>query len=175
MSNTPSPLRGTPPTSWGRESSPPASLGEYGEAGREYQNKLHSVEATGTLNNKPIIWALPEEVPVAILINSKSYAVMMATPADLEDFAIGFTLSEGLVKHASDIANVLTFPSGDGFTADVSVAEEKLIRERMVSRTLEGRVGCGLCGIEEMKDAIRMPSGKAVSYTHLTLPTIYSV
>jgi FdhD protein len=119
-----------------------------------------SVNATGTLNGKPITWALPEEVPVAILMNSKSYAVMMATPADLEDFAIGFTLSEGLVKHASNIANVLTFPSGDGFTADVSVPEDKLIRERMVSRTLEGRVGCGLCGIEEMKDAIRMPSGK---------------
>jgi FdhD protein len=127
--------------------------------------------ATGTLNGKPITWALPEEVPVALLINSKSYAVMMATPADLEDFAIGFTLSEGLVKHASDIANVLTFPSGDGFTADVSVAEEKLIRERMVSRTLEGRVGCGLCGIEEMKDAIRMPAGK-VRKARLTVEAV---
>jgi FdhD protein len=117
------------------------------------------------MNGKPVTWALPEEVPVAILVNSRSYAVMMATPSDLEDFAIGFALSEGLVKHPTDIANVLTFPSGDGFAADVSVAEEKLIRERMVSRTLEGRVGCGLCGVEEMKDAIRMPSGKVQKAT----------
>lgn len=104
---------------------------------------------------------------------------MMASPADLEDFAVGFALSEGLARHASDIANVLAFPSGDGFSIDVSVAEDKLIRERMVSRTLEGRVGCGLCGIEEMKDAIRMPEGKvrkaalsaeAVAKAHKALP-----
>lgn len=122
---------------------------------------LHaSVMATGQLNGEPTIWLLPEEVPVALHINSVPYAVMMATPADLEDFAIGFVLSEGLVAHAADVANVLAFPSGEGFTADVSVPEDKLIRERMVARSLEGRVGCGLCGIAEMEDAIRMPEGK---------------
>jgi FdhD protein len=121
---------------------------------------LHaSVMATGQLNGEPTIWLLPEEVPVALHINSASYAVMMATPADLEDFAAGFMLSEGLVAHAAHINNVLVLPAGDGFAADVAVNEDKLIRERMVSRTLEGRVGCGLCGISEMADAIRMPGG----------------
>lgn len=119
-----------------------------------------SVTVTGTLDGKPARWFLPEEVPVALHFNSVPYAVMMATPADLEDFAIGFALSEGLVTHASHVKNVLVFPSGEGFTADIAIAEENFLRERMVSRSLEGRVGCGLCGIAEMADAIRMPGGK---------------
>jgi FdhD protein len=164
QSNTPSPLRGTPPTSQGREDlSPSALLGEYGEAGREWHNTSASQFVVGTLNNTPTTWALPEEVPVALQLNSTPYAVMMATPADLEDFAIGFAVAEGLVAHAADVTGVIAFPSGEGFTADLAISESKLIRERMVSRNLEGRVGCGLCGVAEMADAIRMPSGRVVS------------
>lgn len=121
---------------------------------------LHSVAVTGTLNGASTTWALPEEVPVAVQVNSSPYAVMMCTPADLEDFALGFVLSEGLVKVAQHVSNVLAFPSGEGFTADVAVAEEHLLRERMISRSFEGRVGCGLCGIAEMEDAIRMPGNR---------------
>jgi FdhD protein len=123
-------------------------------------DELCSVQVIGELGGAATTWSLPEEVPVALQLNSTPYAVMMATPADLQDFAIGFALSEGLVKHVSDIGNVLIMPSGDGFTADIAVDETKLIRERMVSRTLEGRVGCGLCGVAEMADAIRMPGGR---------------
>ncbi len=130
----------------------PLPQGERGE--------LCSVPIVGTIAGTPTTWFLPEEVPVALLINSASYAVMMATPADLEDFAIGFALSEGLVAHASHIRNVLTMPSGEGFSVDLAIEENNLIRERMIARTLEGRVGCGLCGIEEMADAIRMPNQK---------------
>ncbi len=119
-----------------------------------------SVSVTGTLNGKRIAWSLPEEVPVAIHLNSAPYAVMMATPADLQDFAIGFAVSEGLVKFAADITNVLVFPSGEGHTVDIAIPEVKLIRERMVSRSREGRVGCGLCGVTQMADAIRMPPKK---------------
>ncbi len=137
---------------------PPSAI-DASPAGEERDGQC-SVTATGTLDGAKAQWLLPEEVPVALHFNSVPYAVMMATPADLEDFAIGFALSEGLVAHASHVANVLAFPSGDGFTADVAVPDDKFIRERMVSRSLEGRVGCGLCGIAEMADAIRMPGGK---------------
>jgi FdhD protein len=159
--NTPSPLRGTPPSlrAEGETPSPSPKVGEYGEAGRGCLN-THSMPAHGTLNNTPTTWALPEEVPIALQINSAPYAVMMATPADLTDFATGFALSEGLVQHESHITNILVLPSGDGFTADLSIPADQLIRERMISRSIEGRVGCGLCGIEEMADAIRMPHGK---------------
>ena len=119
-----------------------------------------SIKVQGTLNSTPTIWALPEEVPIALQLNSAPYAVMMGTPADLDDFATGFALSEGLVKHGSHIRGILAMPSGDGFTLDISVDEANIIREQMISRTMEGRVGCGLCGVEEMVDAIRMPKAK---------------
>jgi FdhD protein len=143
-----------------RGNASPNLLGEYPEGGRGALHQLASVNVSGTLNGTPTIWALPEEVPIALQLNSTPYAVMMATPANLEDFAIGFALSEGLVKHASHISNILIMTSGEGYTADIAINESDIIRERMISRSLEGRVGCGLCGIEDMADAIRMPAGK---------------
>jgi FdhD protein len=168
--NTPSPLRGTPPAKRPREKtklSPSASWpGEYPEGGRGCFNESASQFVSGTLDGTATIWSLPEEVPVALQFNSTPYAVMMATPADLQDFAIGFTLSEGLITHASHITNILIMPQDEGFTADIAINESDIIRERMISRSLEGRVGCGLCGIEDMADAIRMPAGK-LSHTPL--------
>jgi len=123
-------------------------------------DELKSINALGLLNGEPVTWALPEEVPVAILLNSISYAVMMATPANLEDFGLGFVLSEGLVTHHSHVRNVIVLKQHEGLSVDVAIPEDKLIRERMISRSLEGRVGCGLCGIAELADAVRMPSTK---------------
>jgi FdhD protein len=127
---------------------------------------LASVSVQGSLDGKPIIWALPEETPLALQLNSAPYAVMMATPVDLQDFAVGFVLSEGLVTSATHISNVLVMPAGDGFTVDLAIDEKHIIRERMVSRSIEGRVGCGLCGVTEMENAVRMPEGKLPS-SHL--------
>jgi FdhD protein len=116
-----------------------------------------SVAVTGRLNAMPVRWELPEEIPIAIQINTQSHAVMMATPADLEDFVTGFLVTEGIVRHHSHISNILTLPSGEGFTVDAAIDEKHIVREQIVSRSLEGRVGCGLCGITEMEDAIRLP------------------
>jgi FdhD protein len=115
-----------------------------------------SVSASGVLNGVATAWQVPEEVPVAILINSEPYAVMMATPADLEDFARGFALAEGISKR---VDQVLILPSHEGFACDLAIDAAHLNRERLVKRSLEGRVGCGLCGIEDIADAIRMPKG----------------
>jgi FdhD protein len=121
--------------------------------------------ATGLLHTLggtvPTVWQVPEEVPVAILFNSRNHAVMMATPADLEDFAVGFALAEGIVNRAADIDGVLVLSTAEGLAVDLAVAEDRLNTDRMARRSLEGRAGCGLCGIEDIKDAIRMP-GHAV-------------
>ncbi len=135
----------------------------------------NSVSASGTLNGSPTTWALPEEVPVAILLNSESYAVMMATPADLEDFALGFVVSEGLVAHSSHVKNVLVLQQPEGLSVDVAVDENRLLRGQMISRSLEGRVGCGLCGIQELEKAVRMPTDKvkAVEFSPSAIAKAY--
>jgi FdhD protein len=126
-----------------------------------------SIPAHGLLHGAagaaPVEWLVPEEVPIAVLLNSAPYAVMMATPADFDDFAIGFALAEGLVSKHAHIKNVLTLPSEEGFAVDLAIDEQDLNSSRLVKRSLEGRVGCGLCGIEDIKDAIRIPKGLRVS------------
>ncbi len=128
---------------------------------------MSSLPVTGTLystsGRQSIVWQVPEEVPIAVLFNSAPYAVMMATPADLNDFATGFALAEGIITSASQINSILTLPSEEGLAVDLAVDEKHLNRNRMVKRSLEGRVGCGLCGIEDIKDAIRMPEGIVVN------------
>jgi FdhD protein len=102
-----------------------------------------------------VSWQLPEEVPVALQLNSEAYTVMMATPADLRDFAIGFVLAEGLIDKASDIQGVLVMPVENGITVDVAVAVSAINPARLVRRSVEGRSGCGLCGVEDIASAIR--------------------
>jgi FdhD protein len=114
---------------------------------------LHTLAGDGAT-----VWQVPEEVPLAIQFNSQNYAVMMGTPADFEDFAVGFAIAEGIVAKAADVTAVLVLSSGQGFAVDLCVPEDKIDRARMAKRGIEGRTGCGLCGIEDMRDAVRMPS-----------------
>jgi FdhD protein len=111
------------------------------------------VEVDGTAHH--VSWQLADEVPVAIMYNSRSYAVMMATPADFTDFGYGFTLSEGFVSDMSEIENVLAMPVENGFCVDISVASQALKFRKPPDRALEGRTGCGLCGIEDISQVIR--------------------
>jgi FdhD protein len=107
----------------------------------------------GTL--QPVTWQLPEETPVALQINSEPYTVMMATPADLRDFAFGFLIGEGILKNPADVQGVLVMPGEDGITVDVAVPETALEISRLARRSVEGRTGCGLCGIEDISSALR--------------------
>lgn len=103
-----------------------------------------------------VTWQLPEEVPVALLINSTPYTVMMATPADLADFGRGFVLAEGIVRDRGDIRGVLAMPVENGLAVDVAVDEAALQAARMPRRSIEGRSGCGLCGVENIADVVRV-------------------
>jgi FdhD protein len=103
-----------------------------------------------------LTWQLPEEVAVALQINSAPYTVMMATPANLCDFGVGFALAEGIVRKRSDIRAVLAMRVENGFAVDIAVDEEALESARMVRRSIEGRSGCGLCGVENIADVVRV-------------------
>ena len=104
---------------------------------------------------REIVWQVPEEVPVALQFNSEPFTVMMATPADLRDFAVGFSLAERLVRSKDEIKGVLVMPVENGIAVDIAVAEGGLDETRFVRRSIEGRTGCGLCGVEDIASAIK--------------------
>lgn len=98
-----------------------------------------------------------EEVPVAFEFNGVSHAVMMATPADLEDFAYGFSVTEGIVDTASQIYDCEWSSSAQGYTVQLTIAASCFARLKEKRRSLTGRTGCGLCGTESLSQAVRHP------------------
>lgn len=98
---------------------------------------------------------LAEETPVAFEYNGISHAVMLATPADLDDFAIGFSLSEGIVARRQDIFDIHCIESDAGITLRIEIASEDFVRLKARRRSLAGRTGCGLCGTESLDQVKR--------------------
>ncbi len=99
-----------------------------------------------------------EEVPVAFEFNGVAHAVMMATPADLEDFAFGFSVSEGIVDTVSQIHDLEWSSSDKGYTLHIGIAAPCFARLKEKRRNLTGRTGCGLCGTESLAQALRRPA-----------------
>jgi FdhD protein len=99
--------------------------------------------------------AIAEEVPVAFSYRGCSYAVMMATPSDLEDFAIGFSLTEGLARTIDEIDGVTARPQDEGIVLDIDLAASAMDRFWSRRRLLAGPSGCGLCGVESIAQALR--------------------
>ncbi|MBX3622122.1 MAG: formate dehydrogenase accessory sulfurtransferase FdhD [Rhizobacter sp.] len=97
------------------------------------------------------------EVPVALVFNGISHAVMMATPADLEAFALGFALSEGLLADRSECRGIEVVPGPDGVEVQLDVASQAASRLQERRRTLAGRTGCGLCGIDSLRQLDLQP------------------
>ena len=91
-----------------------------------------------------------EEFPVALVYNGISHAVMMATPRDLEEFAVGFTLTEGIVAAAADIYDLEVHMHDASAEVQMRIAEPALLKLKEQRRSLAGRTGCGVCGIESL-------------------------
>ena len=100
--------------------------------------------------------AVPEEVPIAFSYGGSTHAVMMGTPADLEDFAVGFSLTEGIITSMAEIEDVTVLDEGQGLDVQVRLAEDKEDALRTRRRHMAGPVGCGLCGIESIEQAMRV-------------------
>ncbi len=104
-------------------------------------------------------WQVPDEVPVALLLNSHAYTVMMATPTDLVDFGRGFVLAEGIVNKSCDVRAVLVLPADTGSRFSrgmaIDVAIDEAVLAQLPARSMEGRTGCGLCGVAEIENVVR--------------------
>jgi len=105
--------------------------------------------------------AVAEEIPVAFVYNGHPHAVMMASPLDLEDFALGFSLSEAIIDDAAQFEAVEVVEALAGIELRVTIPAEKaaLLGERV--RELTGRTGCGLCGAQTLDAAVRHPAAVA--------------
>jgi len=116
---------------------------------------------------------IAEEVPVALVYNNISHAVMMATPADLEDFGLGFSLSEGILATKDELMDIGVSESEVGIEVRIAIAIERfrLLRERR--RTLAGRTGCGICGVESLEQAVR-PVPPVTAATTAPVEAIYA-
>lgn len=114
---------------------------------------------------------VPEEVPVALSYNGISHAVMLASPSDLEDFGLGFSLSEGILAHASELYEQELEIGSGGVVVQMRIAEERFAGLKVRRRALAGRTGCGLCGIESLDQVSRslepLPASGAIAATSL--------
>lgn len=98
---------------------------------------------------------VPEETPVALSFAGTTHAVMMATPADLDDFALGFSITEGIVGSPDEVEAIEILEAGAGIDIQIRLRDAANTRFEARRRRLAGPVGCGLCGIESIDEAMR--------------------
>lgn len=96
-----------------------------------------------------------EEVPIAFEYNGISHTVMLATPCDLKDFALGFSLTEGIVAQRSEVFDVEVEETESGIMLHLEIAGGAFARLKERRRSLAGRTGCGLCGAESLDQVVR--------------------
>jgi FdhD protein len=116
---------------------------------------------------------IPEETAVSFTYGSATFAVMMATPQDIEDFAIGFSLTEGIIQRAAEITAIEIVPHAQGIEARMALSGSHSDQLESRRRRLAGPAGCGLCGIESLEAAVR-PARAVHSNLQLRAETVFS-
>jgi FdhD protein len=127
----------------------------------------------GQSGEQPISRLAPDETPIGISYNDRAHAVLMATPQDLEDLAVGFTITESIAE-IGDIEDVTVEEKAEGVAVNVvlkPMAEQSASLAR--KRSLEGRSSCGLCGVTKLEDTVRAlrRAGEGLRVSHTTIQT----
>ena len=132
--------------------------------------RAHRTEGTRDIHR-----ALPEEVPVALVFNGTTQAVMMATPADLADFALGFALTEGIVTDTAEVEEFEIVDHANGIEARFWLTEDRAQALAERRRTMAGPVGCGLCGIDSLDLCLKLPRWTGVIVKACALQSVTGV
>ncbi|MGE3165957.1 MAG: formate dehydrogenase accessory sulfurtransferase FdhD [Planctomycetota bacterium] len=101
--------------------------------------------------------AVAEEVPIAIVYDQEPHAVLMGTPLDLEDLAVGFSLTEDVIRCAEDLRAIDVVRHSRGIELKIQLDPGAMTATRLRARRMSSRTGCGLCGVEALDDALRTP------------------
>ncbi len=110
----------------------------------------------GAIRERVADW-IATEVPVALHYNGQPHVVMMATPSDLDDFALGFSLSEGIVARESELESLKVRELLEGIVVDITIPAKRAEAVATRQRNLTGQSSCGLCGTQSLADAVRQP------------------
>ena len=102
--------------------------------------------------------SIAEEVPISLIYNGIPHVVMLATPTNLEEFALGFSITEGIIKSPQELLSARVYNRSNGIEVQIKIPEERFHCMSDKGRNLTGRTGCGLCGASTLKQAIRKPS-----------------
>ncbi len=101
---------------------------------------------------------IAEEVPVSLVYNGVPHVVMLATPTNLEEFALGFSLTEGIISNPQELLSTRVYNRSNGIEVQLKIPEQRFSCLADKGRNLTGRTGCGLCGASTLKQAIRQPA-----------------
>jgi len=106
-----------------------------------------------------------EEVPIVLVYNNKPHVVMLATPLNLEDFALGFSLTEEILLHPSELHSIRVVQRAKGIEVRMRIPEYRFSQIESKGRNMTGRTGCGLCGATTLDQAIRKPNPVGVGFS----------
>lgn len=101
---------------------------------------------------------IAEEVPISLVYNDIPHVVMLATPTNLEEFALGFSITEGIIGSAQELLSTRVYNRANGIEVQLKIPEQRFQCLADKGRNLTGRTGCGLCGASTLKQAIRQPA-----------------
>ena len=101
---------------------------------------------------------IAEEVPISLIYNGEPHVVMLATPTNLEEFALGFSMTEGIIKTPQELLSTRTYNRSNGIEVHLRIPSERFVCLADKGRNLTGRTGCGLCGASTLQQAIRRPN-----------------
>lgn len=111
----------------------------------------------GGLHEKKLDY-VAEEVPISLIYNGLPHVVMLATPTNLEEFALGFSITEGILKNPQELLSTRIYNRSNGIEIQLKIPDHRFQCMSDKGRNLTGRTGCGLCGASTLKQAIRQPN-----------------